>query len=376
MRRAKKMKRQIKNKKGVVLLIGVLLLLFLTLFVKQHSFFSHQTVIQVTKINTICLGKDKTPSQTSENRYEQKITAVVKDGAYKGRVVTFDHEYFASEVRTQKYRTGDYLYAELKQQADAELLVTPIGVKSDYYFVMLGGIFLIGLFFVSKKRGGMVLLSILINAFLCWGLVKTGTVNDFFSYTWGFLIVIFCVVTLFCAAGWHKKTLGAIISSLLTIGTVYLLYELTVKQSKAIPYDLMPYYAPNMPIEKIFQASVLFGCLGAIMDIAITIQAAVSELLLKKPLITTKELVQSIREISYDIMRTMTNVLLFSYLGSSLPLTVLQIANQYSLSVIFRYTFIFDVVRFLLGCIGIVLCIPISGVIAVMLLKRRAVRKA
>ena len=66
----------------------------------------------------------------------------------------------------------------------------------------------------------------------------------------------------------------------------------------------------------------------------------------------------------------MINVLFFSYISASLPLEILKIRSGYTLTSILRYDLVFDFARFLLGAIGIVLAIPVSGGIALLLCRK------
>ena len=61
--------------------------------------------------------------------------------------------------------------------------------------------------------------------------------------------------------------------------------------------------------DEIFHAEILLSGLGAIMDVAVAIAVALSEIVTKRPEVTFRELFRSGREIGYDIMGTMINVL-------------------------------------------------------------------
>ena len=62
--------------------------------------------------------------------------------------------------------------------------------------------------------------------------------------------------------------------------------------------------------EEIFHAEIILSGLGAVMDVAVAISAALSEIIEKKSNVTFGQLFQSGREIGYDIMGTMLNVLM------------------------------------------------------------------
>ena len=126
--------------------------------------------------------------------------------------------------------------------------------------------------------------------------------------------------------------------------------------------------------EDIFAAEVMLAGLGAIMDVAVTISAALSELLEKKPDLTFRSLFRSGREIGYDIMGTMISVLLFTFGSSLIPSFLIRMNNEVSFLTIVRLHIPLEIVEFLIESIGIVAAIPISILISSCLLRRRGRR--
>ena len=96
------------------------------------------------------------------------------------------------------------------------------------------------------------------------------------------------------------------------------------------------------------------------MDVAITMAAAISELVEKDKNISIKNLKKSSKQIGKDIMSTMTNVLFFTYLCGGLPIFVLAIRNGFSVYNYISTNFSLELTRFLVGSIGIVMTIPIA----------------
>ena len=106
------------------------------------------------------------------------------------------------------------------------------------------------------------------------------------------------------------------------------------------------------------------------MDVAITISAAMAELLEKNKKISAKKLTKSAKEIGKDIMSTMTGVLFFTYLSAGLPVFILAIRNGFSIHNYITSNFSLELTRFLVGSIGIIMTIPISSHITVSMMKR------
>ena len=118
-----------------------------------------------------------------------------------------------------------------------------------------------------------------------------------------------------------------------------------------------------------FVAEVLFAGLGAIMDVAVTLSAAMGELIRKKPDISIKKLYLSGREVGYDIMGTMISVLLFTFAAGLIPSFLIRMNNEVAFFINVRLYIPFEISRFLIESIGIVAAIPISIVVASALFK-------
>ena len=109
-----------------------------------------------------------------------------------------------------------------------------------------------------------------------------------------------------------------------------------------------------------YWTDIMLTGLGAIMDVAVTISAATGEIVRKNPDVSLRKLIHSGREIGYDIMGTMINVLLFVLASGMIPMFILKMNNDVSFITIVRYHIPYDICRFLIESIGIVLAIPVS----------------
>lgn len=359
-----------KKKLFLLIFIACVLIIFYSLLSNDYMFY-HQPIIKVTNSVTESLSSKEGSNGNSETYYTQKITGKVMNGTYKGRTVTFENQYSYSESTTDQYKAGDQLFAEINKGNGSQLTISISNEKRDTQLFFLLAIFLVCLVLVAKKKGFFTFLSLAINLGVFCLCLKFIPPDTLFAGIWLTLVPFFCIVTLLFVAGPNKKTFAAIISTLISVAIIYLMYTGTMYNSSLIPYDMMEYMYTSLPLSNIFMASVILGSLGAIMDVAITITASVSELIATSSHLSIRLLVTSIREISYDIMGTMMNVLFFSYLSSSLPIVILKLNSGYNLGTIYNYDYIFDIVRFLFGSIGIALAIPISGFIAVLILHRK-----
>ena len=136
-----------------------------------------------------------------------------------------------------------------------------------------------------------------------------------------------------------------------------------------LDYSTMEYLGSIDNPDEIFHAEILISGLGAIMDVAVAIAASLSEIVEKKPEVTFLELFKSGREIGYDIMGTMINVLLFVFGCGLIPMCLIRMNNDVSLITIIKLHIPCELCRFLVESIGIVLAIPISILVTSVMIK-------
>lgn len=304
----------------------------------------------------------------SEPYYVQKLTIKILNGQYKGKKVTVSNEFGYSEVDTERYQKGDRVFLRISGEEQISS-VSITGVKRDQYAILLAVILIFLVIILGKGRGVLSLCSIGVNIVVfVYGLVRYEEGDDLLKIC-AVMIVIFTAGTLFLVNGVNKRSLVAIISALVTVVITMSIFLLAMNYGEEIDYAALDYIVGNQELETIFIASIAIAGLGAIMDVSVSIAAALQELIMRKPDITFRALVHSGREIGYDIMGTMMNVLLFTYICGLIPLMLIKMKNEISLITIIRLQIPFEICRFLIGSIGIVMAIPVSIGIASIVMK-------
>lgn len=150
-----------------------------------------------------------------------------------------------------------------------------------------------------------------------------------------------------------------------------ILFKLVMLFTDGIDYAMMEYIVSPSDLPEIFMSQMLLGGMGAIMDVSITEAAAMNELVLKDAEISRRDLIISGREVGHDIMGTMINVMLFTYICGSIPLIVLKMNSGVRLYTIISMHMPMELYRFFLGSIGILLTIPISIMVSVLIFRRQ-----
>ena len=300
---------------------------------------------------------------------EQKIKAIILNGAYKGNEVTIHNKTSYSQVYDLRYKKNDKVFIKLDIDNNNNIvLANIIEYKRDHYLIFAFCIFFVFLILVGGLEGFRALISVLINVIIFIIIVKRFLNGVCFNFSISFASLIFIVLTLTLVSGINRKTLAAIVSTiastLITMLITCIVIYLT--NARGIHFEEMEFIIHSP--EEIFFVGLFIGVLGGIMDIAITISSSIKEICDDTPNIELKALIKSGKEIGKDIMGTMTNTLAFAYFCGSMPIIMLWLKNGLALSYILKIGINLEIIRALVGSIGIVLSIPTSIFVSIFMI--------
>ena len=202
---------------------------------------------------------------------------------------------------------------------------------------------------------------------------------------WTILIgTIITLATQLIVNGCNVKSAGAIIGTiggilvagLLAILAIHFTYLTGIDEEQA--GMLKALYLQNVDFRELLFAGIVLGALGAVMDVAVSIASAQYEMKLLAPKTKFQTLVTSGLNVGRDVMGTMANTLVLAYIGGALPL-ILLISAQPDLPLLHVMNLNMiatEVVRSLIGSIGLLCAIPITAYATAFLITIRPRRKA
>ena len=359
-----------KRKRIISICAVIFLLMAAMVFTYNNYFLYKEDVVKITAVKNEEVYEKEGLNGEVEKYYNQEITAIIKSGEYKGKSITLNNTCSYSGVKDEGYKKGNYLFVSLSGSED-KLSANILSVKRDMYVMVLICVFILGIVIFAGKKGVLSIISIIMNI-----IIFTYALNEYVNgkdilKLCNLMIILFTMISLILASGINKQTVCAIISTLISVALIFIIYKITKENFEQPEYMMMEYITNPEHLDHIFMAGVLIGGLGAIMDVAISISVAVNELINKDKNISVKNLISSVKEIGYDIMGTIINVLFFTYMCGTIPMLILKIKNGYKFLSIIKFQIPFEIIRFLVGAIGIVVTIPISGFIAITILKKR-----
>ena len=363
------MKLCLSHKKALLASVYVMFVLF-TCF---NARFYHTPLAKICSVTETETMSRKGTRDSEEHYYTQKMTVRILNGTHKGEEITVSNEYTSSQVDTQKYHKGDTVLLSGSSENPGKTIRS---VKRDVYLALLAGSLFVLLICITGKQGFYTILSLLLNTFIFVAGFRAFRNGENILNICNMIALLFSVTTLVCLNGIHRKTWASIVSTLCVLFLIMALYEFSIRTFGDFDYSNLEYLGSMGNSADIFWTDIMLTGLGAIMDVTVTISAAAGEIVRKNPTVSMRKLIHSGREVGYDIMGTMINVLLFVLASGMIPMFILKMNNEISFITIVRYHILYDICRFLIESIGIVLAIPVSVLSASLIMKIPSLKRS
>jgi uncharacterized membrane protein len=183
------------------------------------------------------------------------------------------------------------------------------------------------------------------------------------------------VVVLYFAHGFSLRTTTALLGTLIGLGLTAVLAawgtDAAYLTGMGDEYSyVLASVAPEVRLSGIVLCGLLVAGLGVLNDVTITQSSAIWELQSANPQASARELFASGMRIGRDHIASTVYTIAFAYAGAALPLLIVVSLYDRSLGdTLISAELVEEVVRILVGSIGLVLAIPVTTGIAVAVAK-------
>lgn len=268
---------------------------------------------------------------------------------------------------------GDKIVIDVNRDSSGQ--ISSIYMVDFYRQGILMGLFILFAFLLvayAGKTGIKALVSFIATLVIMWFFLIPRILSgvDVLS-TIMITIILLAALIIYSVAGFSKMGTSAFLG---TISGIFVMMYLTINVGHLLklngftaPYaDAIIYRGYfNLNMQHIFYGSIMLGASGAVMDIAMDTAASIKELKLMNPALTMKELVLSGFNIGRAVIGTMTTTLLLAYSGGYLTLLIFFYINNTSLARMLNMKIVSaEIMRTLIGSIGLVIVAPITAIIA------------
>lgn len=329
-----------------------------------------ETLEKARVISVIDRGEHQIPGTevTSESQF---LSAEVLTGAQKGEVVSFTNDF----VQLQE---GDQFYLRhLVSPTDGTEFYSVADPYRLHVLIILTVVF-VGLVFlfggIQGIRGLLSLVgSLLLIFYVLLPGISSGLSPVFVAIGVASLIII---VGSYITHGFTRTTTAAVLGMIGTVVVTGLAAWFVVDVAALTGYgsDESVYLRfqsdGTIDLIGVLLGGILIGLLGVLYDSAIGQAVAVEELLRIGGNVSKREVYMRALRIGREHIGALVNTLAIAYVGASLPLfLLLQYSSASAGYIINGEVFATEIVRILIGSIGLVLAVPVTTLIAVYLIR-------
>lgn len=304
---------------------------------------------------------DYAPAETCHT-----IVFELTDGAERGTIGTFEHG-----SRTF-VGVGDDIQVTTYPGFDDQTMYSFYEFQRTTPLLALVVVFVLAIVALGRWRGigalcGLVASLAVIGGFALPSLVDGNAPMAVALVTAGAVAVI----ALYLAHGVHAATDVALLSTFASLIVVAVLGWVFIEFAKLTGYTddatfVLDALGTGIDARGILLAGVVIGALGVLDDVTVTQVSAVRELHRAQPTRSKLELFRSAMSIGRDHISSTVNTLFLAYAGAALPLLLLFSGiGESIIGVSTREIVAVEIVRALVGSIGLVASVPISTWLAV-----------
>jgi uncharacterized membrane protein len=295
------------------------------------------------------------------------------DGRLAGQRAQAQVEGPSGQLQLPDYRPGEEVVVAIDTEPDGTQSVAVVDRwRLPLLQILVGGFALVTIV-VAGWRGLRSLVSLALTLVLTMQLLIPLLVTGWnaVGLAVGFGVLV-TVATLLLTQGASRATLAAIlgtaiglaITGALAVATT-MAARFTIAQGSEQVVSLQQLAGNRIDLSGLLLAAVIFGGLGVLIDVAITQAVTIDELLELDPTLSKRQLYRRTMRIGVAHLGATINTLVFAYLGTALPLLVLLALQIETFSAtINEEVLAVEVVRTVVGIIGILSAVPIATAIA------------
>ncbi|QSX08086.1 YibE/F family protein [Alkalibacter rhizosphaerae] len=368
----------------ITLMVALVVLFLANRYVtKDATLFQNEAEMEVVRAQvmgvTDRLVEDYSYDDVISQSIEVQFDAKVVSGPRKGEILP--------AVQHIDY-TPPYIYTNEVTPGSKILLIDAGFDVSEWHFVeyirtdkllILGAVFVLLLLVMGGMKGFNTLLSLALTFGAVFAVLVPAILSGRNIYLWAILTCFYSILTtLIILNGWDRKSWVTILGcfgGVLVAGSISWIMDRSlaltgVTSDESIYLAYLPTEVP-INLRAIIFAAIIIGAMGAIMDVAMSISSALTEMRRQTPVITQKTLFRSGITIGKDIMGTMANTLVLAYVGSALAMVLLLAVSDTSLMFLLnREMIVVEILQALVGSFGIFFAIPITSFFASVMLPK------
>ena len=339
----------------------------------EYAEYENAVITEVLSDNTFT-----DPAADNALRGEQILLAEVKTGQYKGEIMQVYG--YVGPLYGGQLKVGDGATLLISTYADGSHVATVYEYNRLPALAVIVAMFLIATVAVGGKVGAKSLVALAMTLVcLFWILIPLLMKGAPTLLTVFLVCAYITVVTMVILGGVQRKTVCAALGTI--AGTALaLLFGLAAQGLARVDGLRLTDVEPLLQLRQagtplglrgLLVGGIVISALGAVMDVAMSIASALTEVHTVAPNRNTRELFRSGMNIGRDMVGTMTNTLILAFLGSGFALIIYLYSLGLSPYQLISSSYLtIEVVSSISSSIGVILSVPLTALISSVILTR------
>jgi len=325
-------------------------------------------ILQIIDQGTINLGGTMQPYQD--------LNVMILSGQNKGLVANVSYGKDRILPEGLLFHPGDQIMVEVSSSPNSDNVVVNYAdaVRTRPILILLA-VFILALIIVARWKGVRSLLALAFSFVIVIAYIIPHIIHGEDPVRVSIIgSLIILVVTLYLTYGWNVKTHSAVIGIVLVLLLTGLLAWAFVKialltgggSEEALYLVQVP--GIKIDLHGLLLGGIIIGALGVLDDLIITQASAVFELHEANADLGFRQLYQRAYRIGQDHVASTVNTLVMAYTGVALPLLLLFAVERGNYTELISVASVAEeIVRTLVGSLGLVAAVPLSTLIASLL---------
>ena len=307
----------------------------------------------------------------------QLLRLEITSGPLSGQELTVDYGSLVFTNESRLFQKGDRVLVERTRTMEGEDVFHVTDYVRTSPLLWLTALFIAATLLLSGWQGLRSLLgmgvSLVVILFFIVPQILDGR-NPLIVAILGSVVMM--GISLYLVYGWNSKTHVAVAGLLLSLIVTGLLAVWSVNWTRLSGFGaeeagFLQVAGVQLDTRGLLLAGIIIGTLGALDDIAIGQSSTIFELRKANPDLTWLELFRHGMTVGRDHIAAMVNTLLLAYVGAALPLVLMFSVFTESVGVtINREIIAEEIVRTLVGSLGLLAGVPLTSVIAAQAARR------
>lgn len=347
-----------------MVLIAIIFSLFTQISFAQEVYQDFRGTLRAKVVEIVLEEQRNVPGTDTVTQF-QTIKAEILEGEKRGDIVIVENDYL-------KLEKGDSFFLNYLVTIDGDELYSVSEPDRRNGLYILIGLFVASVLIFGGWQGLRSLLSLFGSLFIIVYLLLPNILKGYSPLVIAIgLSIVIVALTMYLTHGFNRRTHSAFLGTVISILITGLLatYAVSMTHLSGFSSDEVIYLNLDtkgmLDFSKLLLGAIIIGALGVLDDITITQATVVEEIKNTDVNLSRTEVYKKALRVGREHVGALVNTLALAYAGASLPLLLLFYNSPEATSMILnREIFAVEVVRTIVGSIGLILAVPLTTAIS------------